>query len=427
MAKLPLTGIRVIDFSHVWSGPYLTKTLGDWGAEVIKVESIARPDPERGPAKVRGAREGAIVGGYPKGVPGTEPFNQRGRFVEYNRNKYGITLDLSTPEGAKEARALVAVSDAVVENFSVGVMARFGLDYESLRRVRPDIVMISMPGFGNTGPESKYVGYGMTQESTSGLSSITGYPGGYPQETGVFYGDPINALFGAVALTWALWRRRHTGRGQFIDVSQREAVSHLVPEVVLTYQMTGRILESVGNRHPAMSPHGCYPCAGEDNWLVISVSSDEMWQALCEAMGRMDLAQDARLETLLGRRRHEDELDATISGWTRRHNHYEAMHLLQSHGVAAEAVAKGAELLEDPHYKARGYFQMSEVPGAGPYPTHGMSWKLSDTQGEVRLPSPRLGEHNHLILGELLGLPQERIADLEARRIIGTVPAVDRA
>jgi len=423
MDRLPLQGIRVADFSQVWSGPYLTKTLGDWGAEVVKVESLVRYDTERGPVKVQGRSEGAVVGGYPKAQPGSQPINQRGRFVEYNRNKYAITLDLTTDEGKEHARTLISISDVVVENYSVGVMARFGLDYPNVRRIRPDVVMISLPAFGTTGPESSYVGYGPTQEALSGLSSITRYPGGDPQETGVFYPDPSIGLFGCMAVMSALWHRRRTGVGQYLDLAQREGVIHILPELLLEYQMTGRILESVGNRHAAMAPHGCYPCAGDDFWVVISAESDEMWKGLCAAMGRDDLAQDPRLAILLGRKKYHDELDGIIADWTRQRTHYEAMHTLQAHGVAAEAVLKGTEIFKDPHYVARGFFEMSEVADAGPYPTHGMPWKLSKTQGWVRLPSPRLGEHNHKILGELLGVPAGRIADLEAKRIIGTNPS----
>ncbi len=421
--RLPLEGIRVADFSQVWSGPYLTKTLGDWGAQVVKIESLVRYDTERGPTKVKSSKDsGAVVGGYPKAAPGSRPYNQRGRFVEYNRNKLSLVLDLTTTAGVEQAKALVAISDVVVENYSVGVMGRFGLDYANLRKVRPDLVMISMPGFGSTGPEAPYRGYGPTQEALSGLSSITSYPGEAPMETGVFYADPTIGLFGSMAVMTALWYRQRTGKGQHLDLAQREGMIHILPDLVLEYQMTGRIVESLGNRHAYMAPHGCYPCAGQDSWLVISCASDEMWKKLCEAMGREDLACDPRLKTLPGRKQNEDELDKVIADWTRQHDHYEAMHLLQAHGVAAEAVLKGTELFKDPHYAARGYFEMSEVPDAGPYPTHGMSWKLSRTQGKVRLPSPRLGEHNAFVLKDILGVSDERVRELEAAKVTGTDP-----
>lgn len=421
MGRLPLERVRVVDFSHVWAGPYLTRILADWGAQVIKVESLTRFDSDRGSATADG-KPPTGTKTLPQGKASGKYLSQGARYTEYNRNKHAIGVDLTTPEGLELVKSLIVVSDVVVENFSVGVMARFGLDYPDLRRLRPDIVMLSMPAFGSTGPESRYVGMGGTQEAISGLSSLIGYPGGGPMETGVIYGDCTNAVFGAAAVVSALRYRQRTGKGLFIDWSQREAVTHLVPEPLLEYQMTGRVMRSAANRHPAMAPHGCYPCAGEDSWLVIAVESDEMWQALCRAMGRDDLAHDPALATLPGRKRREDEMDKAIAGWTRGRDHYEAMHTLQSHGVAAEAVLKATELLHDPHYKERGYFETCEVPDAGSYPTHGMSFKLSRTQGRVRFRAPGIGEHNQLVLGELLGIDKARLAELNMRKVIGASP-----
>ena len=226
---LPLEGIRVVDLSQVWSGPYATRILGDLGADVIKVEATRRPDPERGALR---ARPG--FGSYPNDEPGDQPYNRAARFVEYNRSKYGITLDLTTTEGLYLLEELVQVSDVVIENFSVGVMDRLGLGYEVLSRWRPDIVMLSMPAFGSTGPEASYVAFGPQQESLNGLAAITGYEEDSPMvSAGVLYPDPTVGLFAASTILLALWHRQGTGEGQHIELAQREAVLTAIPEIVM--------------------------------------------------------------------------------------------------------------------------------------------------------------------------------------------------
>ena len=416
---MPLQGVRVVDFSHVWAGPYCTRILGDMGAEIIKVESISRYDQERGPAQVAGS---GPPGRYPDGDPGKRPYNRAARFNSYNRNKQGLTLDLRADDGLRLALELIAVSDVVVENFSTGVMQRLGLDYEDCRAVRPDVVYLTMSGFGRTGPEKGYVAFGITQEVMSGLSSITGYPGDMPTETGVMYGDPTGGVFGALAALSGLWHRRMTGEGQYVDLSQREAFTSLLPELLFEYTMNERVMEPMGNRHPEFAPHGCYRCQGEDSWVVITVTSEGQFDALCTATGHGDWANNPHFEDMASRKEHEDELDRVIQGWTEQSDSYQVMHLLQKAGVPAGAVLTNQQVLEDPHLNARGFFETSTHAEAGTHPYVGMPWKLSDTPAQTRLPAPRLGEHNDYVLGEVLGVPPEELERLAETSVIGTEP-----
>jgi len=415
-ARLPLTGIRVLDFSMVWAGPMCTRALADLGAEVIKIEATVRYDPERGPAA--GGR-GRL---YPEGIPGERPYNRAGRFNEYNRGKLGITLDLKRSEGRSLVRELVRVSDLVVENFSAGVLDRLGLAYSELARLRPDSILISMPGFGNSGPEAHHVAYGPTQEAMSGLSGITGYAGGSPMLTGVFYGDPVGGTFAAVAAVTALWRRRHTGAGAHIDLSQQEALASLLPELLLDYQFNERILTPRGNRNPAIAPHGCYPCKGEDAWVVIAVEDDAQWRTLCRVMVRSDLADEPRLATSFRRLRCHDELDELIAAWTRTRDHYEVMHELQGAGISAQAVLNTAEVFQDPQYRERGFFQEVRHVESGTYPHASAAWRSSGVFPPIRRAAPCLGEHNSLVLGDLLGLSTKALERLEVDGVIGTEP-----
>jgi crotonobetainyl-CoA:carnitine CoA-transferase CaiB-like acyl-CoA transferase len=414
--RLPLQGVRVLDFTQVWAGPMCTVLLADMGAEVIKLESTVRADPERGPLKPPPER----LRRYPGADPGEQPFNRSGRFNMYSRNKLGITLDLKDPDCLAMARDLVRVSDIVVENFAVGVLDRLGLGYEELKRLRPDIIRLALPGWGGTGPEAHYVAYGPNQEAMSGLSSITGYHGEPPLLTGTYYGDPTGGTASAVVAMAALWHRRETGDGMKIDLSQREAVASVLPEVLLEYQFNGRILAPQGNRHRHMAPHGCYPCKGEDSWIVIAVDSDQGFHRLCRAMGHPETADDPRFTALLERLQHNDELDELVASWTWGQDHYTLMHALQRAGVAAQAVLNTAELLDDPHYKARGFFQTITHPQAGTHPHVSSATRLSTSPLPIRLPAPCLGQHNGWVLGKLLGAPEGKLHLLEEEGKIGT-------
>ena len=391
----PLTGIRVLDFTHVWAGPYCTRILADLGAEVIKVESITRGD-----------------GGRGKGI---------GRFYAYNRNKRGLTLDLQSDEGALNIRQLISRCDVVVENFSVGVMTRLGIDYDQCRAIRPDIVFLSMPAFGRTGPESGFVGIGATQEAMSGLLSITGHPGTLPNPTGVKYGDPNAGVLGAVAVLAALRHRQMTGEGQLIDLSQREANICTLPEIIFDYTMNDRTMQGHGNKHPDRAPRGCYRCLGEDQWIAIDVETDRQFEALCQTISRPDLAADPRFTDATGRKQHEDEIDAIIEDWTSMRESYQAMHALQQVGVPSGAVLTNQQVVEDPHFDAQEFFLKVDDPDAGTDVHAAPPWRFSETRLDVRR-APTLGQHNDYVLGEILGLTENEIEALQENKVIGTEP-----
>jgi crotonobetainyl-CoA:carnitine CoA-transferase CaiB-like acyl-CoA transferase len=424
MAKLALAGLRILDLTQVAAGPYATLLLGFMGAEVIKVESCARMDINRGQARPR-PEEHRL---YPGGQPGERPWNRSAHHVHRNVNKRSLTLDLAAERGREIFLRLATICDALFENYRASVMDRLGLGYQALSRVNPRLIYVKISSQGATGPEQEYGSLGSTLEQTAGLASITGYEDGRPLMTNETYPDAVVGILAVGALMAALRRRRQTGRGIFVDLSQREATVTLLGDSVVDYSLTGRIASPIGNRHPHIAPQGVYPCRGDDAWVAISVRSDDEWRGLCHAIGHPQLALDPRYETLMARRRHQAALDGIISAWTREQEHAEAMHLLQAHGVAAGAVLKGGETIIDPHLEARGFWDLVEHPEAGPYRQVSTPWQLSKNPRRPTIPAPGLGEHNRYVLGELLGLSEEEIAALEARGIIGTRPVgADRA
>src|SRR3990172_4952839 len=297
----PLAGVRVADFTWVWAGPFCTMQLAHLGAEVVRVES---------------ARRVCLLRNLPPWLEGKPGINRSGYFNQYNQGKRSITLDLSQPEAKEIAERLVAVSDVAAENFAGGVIDRLGLGYDALKRVKEDIIMISMSGYGQTGPESGYVSYGPAQVPLAGMSSLTGYAGWQPMHVGMSYGDPNAGRHAAFAVLAALLYRERTGRGQYID-------------------MNGSQPPRSGNRDPWMAPHGIFRCDGEDQWLSIACGSDDVWRSLCAAMGQPDLADDPRFRTLAGRKANEDALEALVEGRTSTQDPMAATELLQAAGVAA--------------------------------------------------------------------------------------------
>ncbi len=389
-----------------WAGPTVTQFLGDMGAEVLKVESIQRYDWWR--IMTMELEPGA--------------WERRGAWNALNRNKLGITLDLSRPDGVRLCKQLVAVADVVVENYRAGVVDRFGLGYEALRAVNPSVVMLSMPAFGMTGPWRDYLGFGLNVEQISGLPTLTGYEDGGPMMHQFAPADPAAGFFGTVALMIALRQRRRTGRGQAIDLSQTEALTRFLGEHLVNFSMNRREPRRRGNRHSFAVPHGVYPCKGEDSWISIAVYSDAQWQALCKSMGHPGLTDDSRFTDSLGRFEHEDELDRIIGEWTSEWEHRELMTLLQQAGVPAGAAYSGPELLDDPQLLARDFWQSTTREYVGTRLNPGMYFKLSRTPGQMRLPAPTLGQHNGPVLGELLGVDEAGLDGLARDGIIGTEP-----
>jgi len=420
MYKLPLKGTRILDLGSAWAVPIATKPLALLGAEVIHIESCQRPDISRFGTHVDNETTGSF-------------WETGGRHHSINLSKLGITLDLTKEAGVQIFRELVKVSDVVAENFSPRVMKNLGLDYHSLRELKPDIIMLSSSAFGHTGPWANYVGWGMSLEPISGISHLTGYTDRPPNKSTIPYTDVPAALHATFAILAALYHRRKTGQGQFIDLSQYEVAVQQSGEALMDYVLNHRIEGRMGNRHSSMAPHGVYRCQGNDKWVAISVSSDAEWQALCEAMGNPPWTEEERFWDALSRWRNQDELDGLIEKWTMTKDHREAMHTLQKAGVPAGAVFTSKELLLDPHLKERGFFHLithPQLPGmerVGMRPIPGLPWKMSGTIELDLHPAATLGQHNEYVLIELLGFSKERIADLTEKGVIGTAPLAEEA
>ena len=396
-----LEGIRVLDLTAWQAGPTVTMVLGDMGAEVIKIEAIQRLDGWRGAG---------------------DAYELTPNWNGLNRNKLGLTLDLTQPDGKGLFERLVAQSDIVVENYTPRVMENFGLGYPVLAEINPRIIMLSLSGFGATGPWRDFLAFAFPTEEMSGLAQLTGYEGGPPELIGPPVTDALAGMMGTFSILTALEYRRRTGCGQYIDCSQIEALTGMIGGEVMSFTMNGRVEPRRGNRHEWMAPHGVYPCAGDDRWVAIAVGSDQQWRALCDSLGESALGTDERFASASGRHAHQAEIDERISRWTAARTHYDAMHVLQAAGVPAGAVLTPSELLVDPQLNARGFFQVLDRGPIGTYPYPGPAFKLSATPGELRRPAPFLGEHNGYVLRDLLGLSDEEIAALESKQVIGTKP-----
>jgi benzylsuccinate CoA-transferase BbsF subunit len=418
MINLALEGLRILDMTQIAAGPYATLLLGFMGADIIKVESCSRMDINRGLA--RPTPETYRM--YPQGVPGERPWNRSAHHIHRNVNKRSVTLDLAHPRGKELFTRLAAACDALIENYRASVLDRLGLGYPVLSAANPRLIYVKISSQGATGPERDYGSLGSTLEQTAGLASITGYVDGRPLMTNETYPDPVVGLLAVGALMAALRRRRRTGKGTFVDLSQREVSVALLGEAVVDYSLSGRVAAPIGNAHPLMVPHGVYPCRGDDRWVSLAVGTGDEWRGLCRAIGQPGLAEDARFTTPQARQRHQSALDAIISTWTRERGHYQAMYTLQDHGVPAGAVLTGGEVIADPHLEARKFWDTVDHPEVGTYRQVTTPWKLSKQPRRATSPAPGLGEHNRDILGELLGLSGEEVEVLEAQGVIGTQP-----
>lgn len=413
----PLKDIVVLDCSMVWAGPYCTKLLGDMGATIIKIEANRQLDSIRGPA----IPPPVPLSSYADNDPGTDPWNRAGYFNKTNRNKLGMCMNILMPEGREVFLELAAIADVVIENFGGGVFERMGYGYEALRAVNEDVVFVSMPPSGNGGPEAKYVGYGVAIEQLGGIVSRTGYRGDdMPMKSGINYGDPIAGIHTAGYILTALHHRRRTGRGQYIDLSQREAAINWTGEAVLEYQLTGREPGWIGNRDEHMAPSGAYRCTGDDEWVALAVGSDAEWAGLCAAIGRPEMR--SLYPTLDARMAHHDEIDAAIREWTAVRSSDDAMTALQGHGVAAGVSANSRRVVEDPHLNARGFFPEVDHISGGPHRLAGVAWNMDRTPGAVYAAAPALGQHNDYVLTEILGKSEEQVQALRDAGVLETTP-----
>jgi benzylsuccinate CoA-transferase BbsF subunit len=395
MNKL-LDGVKVADFTWVATGPLMTRTLADYGAQVIKIEGRSNPDSMR------------VSGPFKNGVPGLE---REGWFLVYNTNKISVALNLADPRGVAVARKFAAWADIVAENFAGGVMEKMGLGYEELKKLNPDLIMISASMQGQTGPHAKHRALGGQLAALSGFCHITGWPEGMPTPIGV-YTDYIVPHFSVPVLLGALLYRNRTGKGQYIDLSQFEAGLQFMAPLLLDYEANGREAGRMGNRFDTAAPHGAFRCMGKDRWCAISVSSDEEWRSFTRVAGHGEWADDPRFATLGQRKKNEDELDRLVEGWTLQHAAEEVMTLMQSGGVAAGVLETDQDLLEkDPQLAHRRYFRELDHPEVGKHYVHREAFTLSRSPSELTR-APLLGEHNEHALKNILGMSDDEIAQL---------------
>ena len=386
-----LYGIRILDFTWVLAGPYATRILADFGAEVIKVQPL---------------------------MPEVRDKFDRGYYNTWNRNKLGITLNLNKPQGIALAKKLVGISDAVVENFTPRVMANWGLDYDNLKKIKPDIIMLSMSTMGNTGPWRDYAGFGPTVQAFSGITYLTSFPGKPPLGLGTSYADHIAGLVACLALLGAMEYRRRTGEGQYIDISQVEAMSSLLGSVILEHTINGKQVEPVGNGSSEAAPHNVYRCRGDDRWCAIDVFSDDEWQGFQRALGNPPWAEDKKFATLSGRLENADELDRLVGGWMREHTAEEVMALLQGQGVAAGVVQDAGNLANDPQLRVRGFFIELDHPEMGKTISDATPIRLSDTPARYSRAAPIVGQDNDYVYNQLLGMSEKELTELRQQGVI---------
>ena len=427
----PLGNIRVVDLSRVFAMPFAGANLADLGAEVIKIDTCQAQFMET---------TRTITGPFPDNEPGALWWEQGGTFQTLNRGKRSLTLDLRSEEAQGIVKELVSVSDIVLENFTPRVMARFGLDYASLRAVKPDLIMVSNTGYGHSGPWSNFGAMASALEPAHGTGAYMGYldddgsgklqHGGVPNKVGNSYTDFLATWTALVSVMAALLHRAKTGRGTWVDLAMYQNGAAFVGEGLLAYSLNGERVRRMGNRHPAMAPHGCYPCTGEDQWVTIAVRDDEDWRAFCGAIGAPELAGDARYATARGRLEGQDALDIIVAEWTGQRTSYQVMEILQGAGVPAGSVLTAGQALADPHFHQRGFFEKATHPTGTGLETKeyiGRGWKFSGSRAVIGGPAPLLGEANDYALRSLLGLSAERVEALAEQEVIGVAPIGGRA
>jgi crotonobetainyl-CoA:carnitine CoA-transferase CaiB-like acyl-CoA transferase len=404
----PLEGLRVLDFTAWWAGPAATNVLAGLGADVIHIESVQRPDGMR------------MAGGMFYDLP--QWWERSAIYLLANTNKRGLTLDLTSDYGRRLVLRLIAVSDVMVENFTPRVMANFGLDWDTVHRANPSLIMVRMPAFGLTGPWRDNTGFAQTMEQTTGLAWVTGYPDDQPLiQRGP--SDPNAGMHAAFALLVALAEREATGAGQHVEVTMIEAALNAAAEQVIEYTAYGNLLEREGNRSPHAAPQNLYACRGEEQWLAVSVQTDAQWERLARLFGRPAWASDQQLASHTGRRAAHDRLDEQLSRWAAGHDLDDAINVLSEHGVPAGRAYDTRLTYQHPQLSARHFFEEIDHPVVGVHPVPGLPFRMESVDRWLLRAAPTLGQHNREILGGLLGLGDDELADLEAAGVIGTWPS----
>jgi benzylsuccinate CoA-transferase BbsF subunit len=390
-------GIKVAEFAWVVVGPSTSRYLAEHGATVVKIESHKRLDTNR--------VNSPFVNNEP--TPDNSMFYGR-----HNPNKYSVSIDMKKPRGLELAWKLIKWADIVTESFSPGTMEKWGLGYEDVRKIRPDIIYFSSSMQGRGGPHSSYAGYGQNACNFSGFTELSGWPDRMASAPYGAYTDYVCCRLSAFALVAALIYRRRTGKGQYIEQSQFESSIHFLMPAVMDYQVNGNIMGRLGNRTPIAAPHGVYECKGDDRWVAISAKSEDEWKQLCRVMGNPALSAQKEFAALAARKKHEDELDEIISAWTRQHTHEDVERILVQAGVPAHIVSRPSDIYRDEQLKARNYFVPldHEVMGKQKFEPQSC-FILSKTPREIKLPSPLLGQHNEYVFKELIGMSDDEIAE----------------
>jgi benzylsuccinate CoA-transferase BbsF subunit len=389
MSQLPLSGVRVADFTWVIAGPSMTKNLALMGAEVIRIESAKRAE-----YRARG-----------------------GSFALLNDSKKSCALDLSQDEAREIARQIIERSDIVVENFGAGVMKRLGLDYDAVRAFNPGIIMLSCSGMGRTGPDSDKLAFGTLLQLYSGWSLSQGHPGTDSIHVGGAWTDPLTALHGTFAILSALYHRKQTGEGQYIDLSMVEATMCGLPESLMDFSMNQRLPTRYGNSDRAHAPHSVYRCAGEDQWVAIAVTNEDQWQSFKSALGNPAWADVDAFADAFRRKCHEADLNARINEWTADKSASDVMHLLQAAGVPAGPSLSIAELVNDEHLRTRGTFVETQSPQGDERLTIGATWHITPGLSPAYRPAPQLGQDSQYVLEELVGIDHERATELIENKV----------
>jgi len=402
MKRKLLEGVKIADFCWVWVGPMTTKTLADQGAQVLRIESKTRP----GVWRVSPPFKDNVVG-----------FNRGGVFNAINTGKMSVTVNLSHPRGVELAKRFVAWADVVTENFAGGTMERMGLGYEELRKVKPDIIMLSAAMMGQTGPHANMPGFGAHLTAISGFTHVAGWPDQEPADL-AHYTDFIAPRYNALAILAALDYRRRTGKGQYLDMAQLEGCMNFMGPLLLDYTVNNRVPGRMGNSHPAAAPHGAYRCLGRERWCVMAVFTDDEWRRFCGVIGNPAWAADSRFATLLGRKENEEELDRLVEEWTVDRTPEQVMAEMQAAGVAAGVVQNARDLFDcDPQLKHREFYPEIEHPEMGKYFTVAPPYKLSKAPYELRR-APLMGEHNEYAFKEILGMSDDEIAELVVEGVV---------
>lgn len=389
MSNRPLEGLRVADFTWVIAGPSITKNLALLGAEVIRIESATRAE-----YRARG-----------------------GNFALLNDNKKSCALDMSQDEARGIAKELIATCDIVVENFGKGVMNRFGLDFESLNQLKPGIIMLSCSGLGRSGPDSDKLAFGTLLQLFSGWSMLQGHPDSTKITLGGAWTDPLTAIHGTFAVLTAVYNRRRTGEGQYIDLSMVEATLCGLPEATMDYSMNRNQPSRRGNSDAVLAPHGCFPADGEDAWVALTVSDEQEWAGLCEAIGAPELVADERFADMYRRKQNEVALNEIIAQWTKARTPYQAMETLQAAGVPAGPSLSILGLTQDPHLRDRGLFVTTTGTDGEEHITIGPTWRFTPALDIEFTPAPLLGQDTRDVLTQLVGMDAAEVDRLIEEKV----------